>query len=467
MLIIEKCNINKMRLPAYFYEKIKKMIADIKDEGIITSNSIPELNRTGFDTFIVILPSFFYVFFMVFLETYLQTEKFNLFILESTFLIFPLILGMTLLSDHPNFVLFTLISSSVLFLFYIWKKNNSPIKKISFDTNFITNTRSTINILSVIAILAVDFPIFPSRFAKMDTLGYSLMDTGVGLYVFSNGIVSPESRGLNNPVTKSVRGSLPLFLIGSARFVLTELFHYHVPVSEYGRHWNFFITLGVTKLVTSLLLNMFSIENLYINGTLLLLLDQILLSGGLEKFVFDDFERDNFFKANKEGIVSSFGFIILYLYSVYFGFILDMKNKNQNFFKLLKKFLIASLICLVFSVCFQQIFGISRRIANAAYVLWILFLGIFMTGLFYCLQGIQKVMFVHKNTIFVPYIYEAVNNNGLVFFLVANVLTGVINMTIRTSDVEQYTALTIVVAYMAVNCSIVALMQSRGLRLKF
>ena len=60
---------------------------------------------------------------------------------------------------------------------------------------FVTATRTLTNLVTAIAILAVDFPIFPRRFAKTETYGTGLMDTGVGMFVVIHGLTSPEARG--------------------------------------------------------------------------------------------------------------------------------------------------------------------------------------------------------------------------------------------------------------------------------
>ena len=55
--------------------------------------------------------------------------------------------------------------------------------------------RSYVNIATAIAILAIDFHIYPRRFGKVETYGTGVMDAGVGAFVVANGIVSSEARG--------------------------------------------------------------------------------------------------------------------------------------------------------------------------------------------------------------------------------------------------------------------------------
>ena len=89
---------------------------------------------------------------------------------------------------------------------------------------FVGGFRAYILITTAIAILAVDFVIFPRRFAKAETYGSGLMDMGVGTFIISNAIVSPEARGIYSSDTgfisavfRSFKSSLPLLVLGVMR----------------------------------------------------------------------------------------------------------------------------------------------------------------------------------------------------------------------------------------------------------
>jgi phosphatidylinositol glycan class W len=125
------------------------------------------------------------------------------------------------------FLLFLLVGNNNLF------NGNKKMRKTRKDKvvvlHFLTAYRSYLMILTCICIIAVDFPIFPSRFAKVETFGISLMDVGVGSVVFSQGIVS--SRGTNNELkylTKSLWKTFPLFILGILRLFLVKSTNYQV-----------------------------------------------------------------------------------------------------------------------------------------------------------------------------------------------------------------------------------------------
>jgi phosphatidylinositol glycan class W len=63
---------------------------------------------------------------------------------------------------------------------------------------FITYYRAYANIITAFSILAVDFKIFPRNFAKVETYGTGLMDVGVGGFLITNAVVSPEARGITS-----------------------------------------------------------------------------------------------------------------------------------------------------------------------------------------------------------------------------------------------------------------------------
>lgn len=182
--------------------------------------------------------------------------------MEFAVIVVPLVLAMTIFANYVLHLYVALFVASLLvaavkwssaadFQSSLWNFLHMPVPK---PLPFITQSRVSVTLLSVLAILAVDFPVFPRRFAKAETYGVGLMDVGVGLFVSANGSTSPEARSaLSHDLQRqwymwrNLKGSLPLLVLGFVRLVSTAGVDYHLHESEYGSHWNFFFTLAVIR----------------------------------------------------------------------------------------------------------------------------------------------------------------------------------------------------------------------------
>ena len=178
-------------------------------------------------------------------------------------LVIPTFLALTVLADHINVLIATCLSLS-LGLLFLKSLSTNKLQSQHFHTllsadmsrrrHFIGGFRAYALIATAICILAVDFVIFPRRFAKAETFGSGLMDMGVGAFIFSNAIVSPEARGIYSSQTglisavfKSLKSSLPLLVLGIMRLISVKGTDYQEHASEYGTHWNFFVTLFAVR----------------------------------------------------------------------------------------------------------------------------------------------------------------------------------------------------------------------------
>lgn len=127
------------------------------------------------------------------------------------------------------------------------QKQQITSKKLEFLTFY----RSTVSYLTFVAILAVDFTIFPRSFAKTEVYGYGLMDVGAASFMASGGFVSWFARSdssINNKndqtkqnlnsarMKKAYVHSIPLLFMGSIRLFSTKELEYQEHVSEYGVH---------------------------------------------------------------------------------------------------------------------------------------------------------------------------------------------------------------------------------------
>lgn len=345
---------------------------------------------------------------------------------------------------------------------------------------YITAYRGSMMVITALAILAVDFPIFPRRFAKVETWGTSLMDLGVGSFVFSNGLVS--SRALLKEKLGSRKATLTMkciyalksggtiLVLGLLRLFFVKNLEYQEHVTEYGVHWNFFITLALLPFFMII----FDAISEYIPRVLLAL----IMSGTYELFMifkegFLSFlitgTRDNFLSSNREGIFSFIGYCSIFLWGQNTGFYTlgNTPTKNNllqpsvlsiNQFKSLSLWdrmtskgalsglFTWSFVSLVANQAIVKLlpYDVSRRFANLPYVMWVVSFNIAALACF-CL--VDKIFNNDAANYQTSSMLEAMNSNGLFLFLLANVTTGLVNMLIPTIDVAPTQAFIVLLMY--------------------
>lgn len=261
----------------------------------------------------------------------------------------PCVLCCTVLSDHVPAVCLAMITLSLtnVLLIVVRHRGSTPKVEAHLATSgrrpFVTNFRALTNIITAVCVLAVDFRVFPRKFAKTEVYGYSLMDTGVGLFVIANALVAPEARDfgerskdclartLARNSKACVKNCAPLLILGLGRFLAVEYSGYQRHVSEYGVHWNFFVTLAFVKMFTSTIATAVNSRYSLLSGIWILAMHEYALSTkGLKEWVLGDAPRNDFVSANREGLVSVPGYVGLYLIGVAIGRLVHSTYANME-----------------------------------------------------------------------------------------------------------------------------------------
>ncbi len=325
-----------------------------------------------------------------------------------------------------------------------WRHTRVAKLAAANERNYVCNYRAGVMLTSTIAILAVDFPLFPRRLGKTEAFGTGLMDLGVGCFIFSSGLCSRAARwwhhrrldggaaaaagagvvderpspylasgggpgaggassgslsslgaggGHAGPVKirlskraavwGTTKRCLPLLILGLGRFVLNRKVDYQEHVSEYGVHWNFFLTLAAIQWLATLLHLAFPQPALFPLSLVIMVIYQMYLSlGGLADFVLTAPRPEgDFFAQNREGVLGVAGFLCLYLIGEQIGTWTIWRMGSQGgggtkttefearaalaYLLALDGFLWAA--ALAASVLIQPI---SRRLVNMPYILW-------------------------------------------------------------------------------------------------
>lgn len=363
---------------------------------------------------------------------------------------------------------------------------------------FLTIFRGSMLIITCLAILAVDFRIFPRRFGKVETWGTSLMDIGVGAFVFSAGVVAARpvlkerAEGHGTPLFRrlvySMRHSLPLLVLGVIRLLSVKGLDYAEHVTEYGVHWNFFFTLGFLPPFVAVFQSALKFVPSYAALALILGVSyQVLLeSTGLKAYILTA-PRVDLLSMNREGIFSFFGYLAIFLAGQDTGMYVLPRNITRTGSSAATQRTTLLMTMAVWSVVWLLLFflstnynygaglQVSRRLANLPYVLGVV-----------SFNSVQLMACCLVETMFFPSFYNAAdtkaekeayeiatprvlrayNRNGLAVFLIANLLTGLVNMTVPTLDVGPVASVGILVAYSAVLTGVAVALDAYNISIK-
>ncbi|RPB04023.1 GPI-anchored wall transfer protein 1 [Choiromyces venosus 120613-1] len=339
---------------------------------------------------------------------------------------------------------------------------------------FLTVYRGSMMVITCCAILAVDFKVFPRRFAKVENWGTSLMDIGVGSFVFSGGMMSAKSvikgylaksasQPLGARLKNAMRASLPLLVLGTVRLIMVKGVDYAEHVTEYGVHWNFFFTLGFLPPLLAILQSVSpAASRVGINPTFVYTLlslaiavgyQVVLEKTGLKAFVLvGDRNKHGLISQNKEGISSFAGYLSIFLAGMATGMYTLPRDTQSQRFGLLKTLAGWSLFWTVSFMITKERWGfniaVSRRLANLPYILWVASFNTAQITAFYL---VERGFFRGADySVAVPRVLEAFNRNGLAIFLVANLLTGLVNVSINTLNYGRIPAMGVLTSYILV-----------------
>lgn len=455
------------------------------------------------------------------------------FFIEWLVLVVPLLLSMTIYADAPGALsMLLLVPTAVLLLLppiergtplptqldeskpdvVASEHNRSLLRASMTPLPVLSIYRAHMMLMTVLSILAVDFQVFPRALAKCETYGVSLMDLGVGSFIFSQGVVSAipllkDPSHLQKPLSTKLMRTLkkvtPVAMLGLIRLLAVKGTGYPEHVTEYGVHWNFFMTLALLPILEVFAHRMILHMPVALLGLWIGVLQQCLLSfAGLQDFLLDA-PRSNIISANKEGLISLLGYLSIHLIGLSLGTIIlppipSFFRKRQAILTDGKKYgdtnldltvprqpakttseLCAyTLVWWVLLVFIKLKLAVSRRMVNLPYILWIsavntsCILGYYLLDMFFFPRRVSRLKDTSDPTgkrlmgeegSHTPILLEAINANSLVIFLVANIATGLINFSLKTMYTADGKAILILSGYGFGICGFAWLFRNRRL----
>jgi phosphatidylinositol glycan class W len=238
-------------------------------------------------------------------------------------------------------------------------------------------------------------------------------------------------------------------------------------VSEYGTHWNFFLTIASTSLLNGFLRPLLPHKSsLFVGLALIVGYQYLLTNGGLSEFIMTA-PREGFFGHNREGICGCLGFLAMHLLSHGIGEELHSFTEAGRGGVVHKRWRWNALFLICLDVLLWATLGavqhriepVSRRTVNLAYTLWVLAVSV---GLLGALVLIDLFCYRLQQSV----ILRAMNRNPLTVFIIANLSTGIVNLSTQTIYHSDTVALGIMFMYMFFVTGVAVSLEAYGIRLR-
>lgn len=298
--------------------------------------------------------------------------------------------------------------------------------------------------------------VFPRRFAKTETFGISLMDIGIGTFITSSAFTSRYARGcewsqdsrdgdlnvLGYVCSVSSLQKFAVLALGVGRAATLRILDYQSHVSEYGTEWNFFVTLYVLWILADTVHLVFGRRSLLIFSIIIMCAYQYaLIQTSLTEYILFS-PRSDLVSSNREGLFSLIGCLSLFLicefisHFVFFSensiatsssgtSISDASQHAQRKKNCLIHLAVVMVLTFALWIIADFVQPTSRRLFNCAFVCLCLFVSVFGIFLLLCVEAFCQSSAEIK-------VLELMNKHQLPVFLIANLLTGAINMSTQT-----------------------------------
>lgn len=194
------------------------------------------------------------------------------------------------------------------------KERKDEIQSVRFP--FLSYFKGFVCICTCTAIMQCDMPLmFPRHQLKAEDYGWALMDVGVSATMIGSGLANKlivthrdtkKGKSFLTELIQAITGNLGVCLGASVRFVLLKGIDYHDHVTEWGTHWNFFLTIACLNVWSVFIRS--SKYVMYYGFGMLIVFELWQQHYDMKTYIWHG-PRDDMISANREGIISLPGYM--------------------------------------------------------------------------------------------------------------------------------------------------------------